>query len=123
MNIQGVYILSQQTIFSPLWYGIAAWVIMMCLACFFGMMWLDGCETWAGPVCWICFALFIIFLGLTLTESGKTIFNHPSKIEYTIEITDDNAWKELGPNYTVKEKPYETKEIYIIEGDYVDDNT
>jgi len=123
MNIQGVCILSQHTFFSPMWYGIAAWVIMMCLACFFGMMWLDGLEEWAGLICGICFALFIIFLALTFTENEKTLLNHPSKIKYTVEITDDNAWKELGPNYTVKEKLYETKEIYIIEGDYVDDNT
>ena len=123
MNIQGVCILSQHTIFSPMWYGIAAWVAMLCLTCFFGMMWLDGCEAWAGPVCWICFALFSICIALTFVESGKTIFNYPSKIKYTIEITDDNAWKELGPNYTVKEKPYEIKEIYIIEGEYIDDNT
>ena len=123
MNIQGVCILSQQTIFGPTWYGIATWVIMMCLAFFFAIMWLDGCEEWAGPICWVCFALFIICIALTFVASGKTILNRPSKIEYTIEITDDNAWKELGPNYTVKEKPYETKEIYIIEGDYTDDNT
>lgn len=123
MNIQGVCTLSQQTIFSPMWYGIAAWVIMMCLTFFFAIMWLDGCEKWAGPICWICFALFIICIVLTFIEESKTIFNYPSKIEYTIEITDDNAWKELGPNYIVKEKLYETKEIYIIEGDYVDDNT
>lgn len=123
MNIQGVCILSQQTVFSPMWYGIAAWIIMMCLTFFFAVMWLDGMEKWAGPVCWICFALFIICIALTFVKSGKTIFNYPSKIKYTIEITDDNAWKELGPNYIVKEKPYEIKEIYIIEGDYVDDNT
>lgn len=123
MNIQGVCILSQHTIFSPAWYGIAAWITMMCLVVFFAMMWLDGCEGWAGPVSAVCFALFIICIALTFVESGKTIFNQPSKIEYTIEITDDNAWKELGPNYTVKEKPYEIKEIYIIEGDYINDNT
>lgn len=123
MNIQGVCILSQHVIFSPAWYGIAAWLSMMCLTFFFAMIWLDGCEEWAGLVCGICFALFIIFVALTFTEGRKTILNHPSKIEYTIEITDDKAWKELGPNYIVKEKPYETKEIYIIEGDYTDDNT
>ena len=123
MNIQGVCILSQQTFFSPTWYGITAWIIMMCLTFFFAVMWLDGNEKWTGPVCWACFALFIICIALTFVKSGKTIFNHPSKIKYTIEIIDDNAWKELGPNYTVKEKSYETKEIYIIEGDYVDDNT
>lgn len=123
MNIQGVSVLTQQVIFGPIWQGIAAWVIMMCLAFFFAIMWLDGCETWAGPVCWICYALFIICIALTFVESGKTVLNHPSKIKYTIEITDDNAWKELGPNYTVKEKPYEMKEIYVVEGDYIDDNT
>ena len=123
MNIQGVCILSQHVIFSPVWYGIAAWVIMMCLAFFFAMLWLGEMEEWAGPLCWIFFALFIICIALTFIEDSKTILNHPSKIEYTIEITDDNAWKELGPNYIVKEKPYETKEIYIIEGDYTDDNT
>ena len=123
MNIQGVCVLSQHIIFSPMWYGIAAWVIMLCLAFLFSLFWLDGYEEWAGLVCGICSALFIIFAALTFTESEKNLLNHPSKIEYTIEITDDNAWKELGPNYTVKEKLYETKEIYIIEGDYVDDNT
>ena len=123
MNIQGVCVLSQRIIFSPMWYGIAAWVIMLCLTFLFGLFWLDGYEEWAGLACGICSALFIIFVALTFTESEKNLLNHPSKIEYTIEITDDNAWKELGPNYIVKEKPYETKEIYIIEGDYVDDNT
>ena len=123
MNIQGVCILSQRTIFSPMLYGIAAWIIMMCLTFFFAMIWLDDMEKWACPICGICFILFIICIALTFIEGGKTIFNHPSKIEYTIEITDDNAWKELGPNYTVKEKPYEMKEIYVVEGDYIDDNT
>ena len=123
MDIQGVNILTQQVIFGPTWQGIAAWVVMMCFTFFFAVMWLDGCEEWSGPICWICFVLFIICIALTFVESGKTLLNHPSKIEYTIEIIDDNAWKELGPNYTVKEKPYEMKEIYVVEGDYVDDNT
>lgn len=123
MDIQGVNILTQQIIFGPIWQGIAAWIIIMCLAFFFAIMWLDGSEEWAGPVCWICFALFIGCLALNFSQYSKTFLNHPSKIEYTIEIIDDNAWKELGPNYTVKEKLYETKEIYIIEGEYVNDNT
>ena len=123
MDIQGVNILTQRIIFGPIWQGIAAWVIIMCITFFFAMLWLDGCKDWTGPVCGICFALFIICLTLTFTDHNKTILNHPSKIEYTIEIIDDNAWKELGPNYTVKKKPYEMKEIYVVEGDYVDDNT
>ena len=123
MNIQGVCILSQQIIFDQMWYGIATWVIMWWLTYYFTIIWLGEMKKWAGPICWSCFALFIICIALTCMKSEKTIFNYPSKIEYTIEITDDNAWKELGPNYTVKEKLYETKEIYIIEGDYVDGNS
>ena len=91
MNIQGVCILSQHTFFSPMWYGIAAWLIMVYLACYFGTIWLDRLEEWAGLVCGICFALFIIFAVLTFAENEKTIFNHPSEIEYIIEITDDSA--------------------------------
>ena len=122
MNIQGVCVLSQQTIFSPTWHGTAAWVIMMCLGFFFAIIWLDGCETWAGVVCWTCFALFIACVVLTFNEDKKTPLNYPSKIKYTIEITDENAWKELGPNYTVIEKVYDNAEIYVIEGDYVNGN-
>lgn len=123
MNIQGIEILTEKIIYSPQWFGIAAWVIMMSCACLFALLWLDGCEAWAGPLCWISFALFIICIALTFSGNNKTIFNYPSKIEYTIEITNDNAWKELGPNYIVKEKPYETKEIYVVEGEYVNDNS
>jgi hypothetical protein len=123
MDIQGVCILSQHTVFSPTGYGIAAWVIIVCFTFFFTVIWLGEMENWAGPPCLICFALFVICMALNFTNNSKTFLNHPSKIEYTIEITDDNAWKELGPNYTVKEKLYEMKEIYVIEGDYVDDNT
>jgi len=122
MNIQGVNILSQRIIFGPIWQGIAAWIIAMCLTFFFALIWSDG-QKWTGLIYWVCLALFIICIALTFFKDGKTIFNRPSKIEYTIEITDNNVWKELGLNYTIKEKPYETKEIYIIEGDYINDNT
>lgn len=120
MNIQGVEILSQQTFFSPMWYGIAALIILIGLTFFFTMIWLGEMEKWAGPFCWTFFILSIICIALVATENSKTILNHPSKIEYTIEITDENAWKKLGPNYKVIKKVYETKEIYLIEGDYVE---
>lgn len=120
MDIQGVNILTQRIIFGPIWQGIAAWVIAMCLTFFFAMMWLAEDKNWACPVCGICFTLFVICMALNFTDNSKTFLNHPSKIEYTIEIIDDNAWKKLGPNYTVKEKLYEMKEIYIVEGDYVE---
>lgn len=119
MLINGVEILSEKLLYSPQWFGIAAWVIIMCLVFFFAIIWLDRGDKWAGPVCGLCFVLFIICMPLNFTDNYKTFLNHPSKIEYTIEITDDNAWKEIGPNYKVIEKLYETKEIYKIEGDYV----
>lgn len=120
MNIQGVEILTQKIIFSPIWQGIAIWIIITFFTFFFALLWLDEHVSWAGPVTLICFVFFVISLALTFTDSSKTFLNYPSKIEYTIEITDDNAWKKLGPNYTVKEKIYENKEIYLIEGDYVE---
>ena len=120
MNIQGVEILTQKIIFGPIWQGLAIWVIMMCLTFFFTLIWAEGCESWASSVAVICFIFFVISFALTLTNNSKTFLNYPSKIEYTIEITDDNAWKKLGPNYTVKEKIYENKEIYLIEGDYIE---
>ena len=114
MNIQGVEILAQKIIFSPTWQGNAIWVAMTCLTFFSALLWIDERESWAGPTTLICFVFFVISIALTFTDNSKTLLNYPSKIEYTIEITDDNAWKKLGPNYTVKEKLYETKEIYII---------
>ena len=120
MNIQGVEILTQKIIFSPIWQGIATWTTIMCLTFFFAVFWLKECNNWAGFITLICFVFFVISLALTFTDNFKTFLNYPSKIEYTIEITDDNAWKELGPNYTVKEKIYSNREIYLIEGDYVE---
>lgn len=120
MNIQGVEILTQKIIFGPTWQGIATWVIILCLTFFSTLLWLEAWKSWYGFVALICFIFFVINLALTFTDNCKTFLNYPSKIEYTIEITDDNAWKKLGPNYTVKEKVYENKEIYLIEGDYVE---
>jgi hypothetical protein len=62
-------------------------------------------------------------MAIALDENHNTFLNKPSKIQYDIEITDSNAWKELGPNYRVLKKLYENKEFYCIEGDYINDNT
>lgn len=62
--------------------------------------------------------LILIVLGIYDSTSHPTLINKPNKIQYTVEITDDNIWKEIATNYKVKEKPYEEREIYIIEGDY-----
>ena len=63
---------------------------------------------------------FIMLLALAAYDSTShpTLLNKPNKIRYTVEITDDSIWKEIATNYKIKEKPYEEREIYIIEGDY-----
>ena len=123
MNIQGVEILSQKILYSPQWFGIAAWIGMIVIGFFFLIVLIEGYETWAIIPTAICFILFMICIAIAFEENHSTFLNKPSKIQYEIEITDDNAWKELGPNYNVLKKLYENKEIYRIEGDYINDNT
>lgn len=100
-----------------------AWICAVFLEFFFLFILIEEYKAWAIIPTTICFILFMIFLGIGFEENHNTFLNKPSKIQYKIEIIDDNAWKELGPNYIVKEKLYETKEIYRIEGEYVNDNT
>lgn len=120
MNIQGVEILTQKTIYSPQWFGIATWIIfLIATICLLGL-WADGfLNKGAGIASCFTAVLFLLCLILTMAQSSN-ILNYPTKIKYEIEITDDNAWKELGPNYIVEEKIYNNKEIYLVEGDYVE---
>ena len=83
------------------------------------MVLIEGYEAWAMIPTVISFILFITFLAITFEENHSTFLNKPSKIQYEIEITDDNAWKELGPNYDILKKLYKNKKIYRIEGDYL----
>lgn len=121
MMINGVEILNQGNIYNTNWQTILMFICLL-----FGSI--------IGVFCGIeknkdsIFCVNIIILGLTICSSpiifnllDSTIFNHPVKTQYTIEIKDDNAWKEIGPNYSVIKKIYDTKEIYLIEGDYVND--
>ena len=123
MNIQGVEILSQKILYSPQWFGIVAWIGAMAIGILFLSLAIDEEELWQLIIGSISLVLFIVFAGITFEENHSTFLNKPSKIQYEIEITDDNAWKELGPNYEVLKKLYENKEIYRIEGDYINDNT
>ncbi len=123
MNIQGINVLSQKIIYSPQWFGTAVCVCAMVLGFFFFIILIEGYEVWAIIPATISFILFITFIAIAYEDNHSTFLNKPSKIQYEIEITDDNAWKELGPNYDILKKLYENKEIYRIEGDYIDDNT
>lgn len=123
MNIQGVEVLTEKIIYSPQWFGIVAWIGTMAIGIFFLLLAIDEEEPWHFIIGGISLVLFIIFAGITFEENHSTFLNKPSKIQYEIEITDDNAWKELGPNYDVLKKLYENKEIYRIKGDYINDNT
>ena len=117
MLINGVKILKSIIIYVPIWYGITTWISMLFLMHFFMYRTIDTEELWSMIATVICF-VGVIVCSFTFINKRQTFFNKPSKIEYTIEILDDNAWKEIGLNYTVKEKLYENKEIYVIEGDY-----
>lgn len=123
MNIQGVNVLSQKIIYSPQWFGKAAIVCAIILGFFFLILLIEGYEMWTMAPIIICFILFAIFTGTTFEREHNTFLNKPSKIQYDIEITDNNAWKELGPNYRVLKRLYENKEFYCIEGDYINDDT
>ena len=123
MNIQGITILTEKIIYGPQWFGIVAWIISVIAGFFFLMLVIEGDEMWAIIPTVTCFILFITFIAIAFEENHNTFLNKPSKIQYTIEIIDDNAWKEIGPNYNVIEQPYEKKKIYVIEGDYINDNT
>lgn len=123
MNIQGVEVLTEKIIYSPQWFGIVAWIGAMAIGLLFLSLAIDEEELWQLIIGSISLVLFIVFAGITFEENHSTFLNKPSKIQYEIEITDDNAWKELGPNYDVLKKLYENKEIYRIEGDYINDNT
>ena len=120
MSTIGVVILEQQTLYRPTLFGPIGLIISLIVFLYAISLWMDVMEPGAGIASIICFTCFILFLVLTFTDTHKTLLNKPDKIRYTIEITDDNAWKELGPNYDVIEKVYNDKEIYIIEGDYVE---
>ena len=123
MNIQGVEVLTEKIIYSPQWFGIIAWIGAMAIGLLFLSLAIDEEELWQLIIGSISLVLFIVFAWITFEENHSTFLNKPSKIQYEIEITDDNAWKELGPNYDVLEKLYENKEIYRIKGDYINDNT
>ena len=123
MNIEGVEILSQNIIYRPELYGIIIIVALGALAFLFLGFWIDNIIDDWGAFAFLGACSLAIIIGFITFDNKPNTFNYPDKIQYEIEIIDDNAWKELGPNYTVLNKPYETKEIYLIEGNYVDDNT
>lgn len=121
MLTNGATILSQQIIFSETSYGLGLSIGVVVLGFFFLVFAFEEGIYWAIVPGVIGISLFIAFMGITCTKEEKTFLNKPSKIEYTVEITDDNAWKEIGPRYIVKEKIFENKEIYVIEGDYIEE--
>lgn len=121
MNIEGVEILSQNIIYSPQIYGIIFVIILGVLAFLFLGLWIENDIGDWGVFAFIGIFSLTIISGFIIFDNKPNAFNYPNRIQYEIEIIDDNAWKELGPNYTVLNKLYETKEIYLIEGDYKND--
>jgi len=116
MTINGVAILASQALFSPTIYGILIIFLSLVLFGTFLSLFFDFDKSIYLIMSFFFFILMIVSIGL-ISVDAQTILNRHRKTQYTIEILDDNAWKEIGPNYEVVEKPYESKEIYIIEGE------
>ena len=117
MTINGIAILASQALFSPTTYGI---LIMSLSFMLFAILLDSFFINFDKPIYFIMSIFFFILMvvSIILTSADtQTILNKYCKTQYTIEILDDNAWKEIGPNYEVIEKLYESKEIYVIEGE------
>ena len=114
MAINGITILASQALFCPTTYGNL--IVFLSLVLLFVLLVFFIC--FEKTICFIGSIFFFILLvisSILVSMDTQTILNKHYATQYTIEILDDNAWKEIGPNYEVVEKPYENKEIYIIE--------
>lgn len=122
MTINGVEILHQCDFYSINWQTSIIFSFLLIIA-FIGVF--HGIKVKENEklamLSMISLAIMLCSMPLIFNTSNSTIFNHPIKTQYVIEIKDDNAWKEIGPKYVVIKKIYDTKEIYLIEGDYVND--
>lgn len=114
MNIPGVEILSTTLIYEPTVLSIILSILFTLLAMFFiwGSIGRILGDYW-GLIGIVCMLMIFVCTGLGQAQT-KTILNKHAKTKYVVEITDDAAWKEIGPNYTVVNKVYESKEIYVI---------
>lgn len=123
MNIPGVEILSITPIYEPTALSIILCILFALLAMFsiWGSMGRILGNYW-GLVSIICILMIFICVGLGYAQT-KTVLNKHIKTAYEIEITDDTAWKEIGPNYTVVNKVYESKEIYVVIKEKIDDHS
>lgn len=66
----------------------------------------------------------MVFLGLVALIFGVTFGIHgiPSYKKYTVEINDPRAYQYLiENNYHIEERPYDSKNIYVVTGDLLPD--
>lgn len=121
MNIPGVEVLSTTLIYGPTVLSIILCILFTLLAMFsiWGSIGRILGDYWE-LIGIVCILMIFICIGLGQAQR-KTILNKQVKTEYVVEITDDAAWKEIGPNYTVINKVYESKEIYVIIKEKIDD--
>lgn len=114
MNIQGIEILEQTTIWTPTLIGILIPVIGFLSALF---LITAGCEknNFLLFACGVVFAAlsFVHLVPLT-SDKPYLIFTRPDYIVYTAEINDDAAWKELVTKYDNIKQVYEGREIYTF---------
>lgn len=112
--INGIEILSQTLI-----YEIQLlWLLIGIIALVIGTItFILSCDSYSniGIIIGACITIVAVFVLCSGTfADNQEWFNQPKAIQYTIEIIDDNAWKEIGPRFEVVGKVYDNKEIYII---------
>lgn len=123
MNIPGVEVLSTTLIYGPTVLSIILSILFTLLAMFSiwgGIGRILG-DYW-GLIGIVCILMVFVCTGFGQAQT-KTVLNEHIKTEYVVEITDDMAWKEIGQNYTVVNKVYESKEIYVIVKEKTDDHS
>ena len=114
-------ILTQEIVYTLSSFGLTLTIIMTIVAALCFIISIEFNEPKIIIISFISF-IFLVIMGIYDSNSHPTLINKPNKIQYTVEIVDNNIWKEIATNYIIKEKPFEEKEIYIIEGDYNNDN-
>lgn len=110
-------ILNEQIIYSPITIYLIFMAVLSILAASAFVIAIEESEIkFLIPA--TLFLISILAISFNLSTTNKTRCNKPTSIRYTVEIIDNNAYKELINNYKIIKKVYDTKEIYLVEGDY-----
>lgn len=118
--IQGINILEQSPIYQTSLFGIIFTLLFISLAILFFVIAFILDE----PKLLILMSIFTIFaaFGGITADTNFPLINSKVGTKYIIQVEDENAWKEIVPNYEIVKRVYENQNIWEIKGDYVDES-